>query len=113
MGIAANALSLNGGTIKDSSNQNASLTHSALADDANHRVDGVTPVLQTAVVDETILTLTYNEPLAQPVPRASAFFHRGGQPPRGWQTCSQCGGGRIGHDGDAVGSGIGRRGGDG
>ena len=72
--IAANALSLNGGTIRDSANRAAGLTHSALADDANHRVDGVAPVLQTAVVDETILTLTYDEPLAQPAPRASAFF---------------------------------------
>ena len=72
--IAAPALSLNGGTIRDSANQNASRTHDALAADENHRVDGVKPVLQTAVVDETILTLTYNEPLAQPAPRASAFF---------------------------------------
>ena len=72
--IAANALSLNGGTIRDSANQNASLTHDALAADANHRVDGVKPVLQTAVVDETILTLTYDEPLAPPAPQASAFF---------------------------------------
>ena len=72
--IAENALSLNGGTIRDSANRNASRTHSALASDANHRVDGVKPVLQMAVVDETILTLTYDEPLAQPAPRASAFF---------------------------------------
>ena len=72
--IAANALSLNSGTIRDSANQNAGLTHSALAAAASHRVDGVKPVLQMAVVDETILTLTYNEPLAQPAPRASAFF---------------------------------------
>ena len=72
--IAANALSLNSGTIRDSANRNASRTHGALADDENHRVDGVKPVLQMAVVDETILTLTYDEPLAQPAPRASAFF---------------------------------------
>ena len=72
--IAANALSLNGGTIRDSANRAAGLTHSALADDANHRVDGVAPMLLEAVVDETILTLTYDEPLAQPAPRASAFF---------------------------------------
>ena len=72
--IAADSLTLNGGTIRDSANRNADLTHSALAADANHRVDGVAPVLQTAVVDETTLTLTYNEPLAQPAPRASAFF---------------------------------------
>ncbi len=72
--IAANALSLNGGTIRDSTNRNAGLTHSALAADENHRVDGVAPVLQMAVVDETILTLTYDEPLAQPAPRASSFI---------------------------------------
>ena len=72
--IAADSLTLNGGTIRDSANQNAGRTHSALADDANHRVDGVAPMLLEAVVDETILTLTYNEPLAQPAPRASAFF---------------------------------------
>ena len=72
--IAANALSRNSGTIRDSANQNAVLTHSALAASANHRVDGVKPVLQTAVVDETILTLTYDEPLAQPAPRAPSFF---------------------------------------
>ena len=72
--IAADSLTPNGGTIRDSANQNAVLTHSALADDANHRVDGVKPVLQMAVVDETVLTLTYDEPLAQPAPRASAFF---------------------------------------
>ena len=72
--IAANALTRNGGTIRDSGNRNASLTHDALAAAANHRVDGVKPVLHTAVVDETILTLTYDEPLAQPAPRASAFF---------------------------------------
>ena len=72
--IGANALTRNGGTIRDSGNRNASLTHGALAAAANHRVDGVKPVLQTAVVDETILTLTYDEPLAQPGPRALAFF---------------------------------------
>ena len=41
--VAADALSLNGGTIRDSANQNANRTHGALADDENHRVDGVKP----------------------------------------------------------------------
>ena len=72
--IAANALTLNGGTIRDSANRRAALTHGALADDANHRVDGVAPMLLTAVVDRNVLTLTYDEPLAQPAPKASAFF---------------------------------------
>ena len=66
VGIAANALTPNGGTIRDGTNQDAVLTHGALADDANHRVDGVKPMLLKAVVDETVLTLTYDEPLAQP-----------------------------------------------
>ncbi len=72
--VAANALSLNGGTIRDSANRAAGLTHSALAADVNHRVDGVKPMLLEAVVDETILTLTYDEPLAQPALRASSFI---------------------------------------
>ena len=72
--IAANALSRNSGTIRDSANRAAGLTHSALAADAKHRVDGVAPMLLEAVVDETILTLTYDEPLAQPAPRASSVF---------------------------------------
>ena len=111
--IAANALSLNGGTIRDSANQNAVLTHSALAADENHRVDGVTPMLQMAVVDETILTLTYDEPLAPAGAPCLIVFQRGDYPPREWQKCSKSGGGWIGHDGDAVGSSIGGRGGDG
>ena len=86
--VAADALSLNGGTIRDSANQNANRTHGALADDENHRVDGVKPVLQMAVVDETILTLTYDEPLAQPAPRASSFFTVAVIHPGEWQKCS-------------------------
>ena len=72
--IAANALSLNGGTIRDSVNRAAGRTHSALAADVNHRVDGVAPMLLEAVVNENVLTLTYDEPLAPPAPRASSFF---------------------------------------
>ena len=72
--IAANALTPNGGTIRDAANQNASLAHSALADDANHRVDGVKPTLLTAVVDEAVLTLTYDETLSQPPARAYSDF---------------------------------------
>ena len=44
--IAANALSLNSGTIQDSSNTNAVITHSALAASANHKVNP--PVADTA-----------------------------------------------------------------
>ena len=64
--IEANKLSLNGGTIKDGSNNNAVLDHDGLAADSGHKVDGVRPRLAAsggAVVDGTRLTLTYDEAL--------------------------------------------------
>ena len=64
--IEANRLSLNGGTIKDGSNNNAVLDHDGLAADSGHKVDGVRPRLAAtggAVVDGTRLTLTYDEAL--------------------------------------------------
>ena len=64
--IEANRLSLNGGTIKDSSDNDAERDHDAVAADTGHKVDGVRPVLaasDAAVVNETMLTLTYNKPL--------------------------------------------------
>ena len=69
--IAANSL---GGTIRDADNQNATLTHDAVAADSGHPVEGVKPVLQTATVDGNIVTLTYNETLrGSSTPAASAF----------------------------------------
>ena len=64
--IEANRLSLNGGTIKDGSNNNAVLDHDGLAADSGHKVDGVRPRLAAsggAVVDGPRLTLTYDEAL--------------------------------------------------
>ena len=64
--IEANRLSLNGGTIKDGSNNNAVLDHGGLAADSGHKVDAVKPQLAAtggAVVDGTRLTLTYDEAL--------------------------------------------------
>ena len=72
--IAADSLTPNGGTIRDSANQDSNLAHGALADDANHRVDGVKPLLLAAVVDGAVLRLTYDEPLAPPPARVSAAF---------------------------------------
>ena len=43
LGIAANALSLNGGTIRDTAGNDAVLTHEALADSSGHMIDGVPP----------------------------------------------------------------------
>ena len=86
--IPANALTLNGGTIRDSANQDAVLAHGALADDAKHRVDGAKPMLLEAVVDGTVLTLTWDEPMRQPSLQAEREFlvterpSRGGSPGR-------------------------------
>ncbi len=64
--IEANRLTLNGGTIRDGSNNNAVLDHEEVAPDSGHKVDAVKPRLAAsggAVVDGTRLTLTYDEAL--------------------------------------------------
>ena len=43
--VAANKLTLNGGSIKDAANNDAALSHSALAAQDGHKVDGVRPTL--------------------------------------------------------------------
>ena len=85
--IASNSLSLNGGTIKDSTDTtDAVLNHQALADSSQHRVDGVKPELLPtggAVVNGATLKLTYDSPLNQmSVPPASAFAVAGGNSAR-------------------------------
>ena len=72
--IAANSLSRSGATIKDDANQNAGLTHAAVAADSGHTVDAVKPVLQTATLDGDIVTVTYSEALDETsVPPPDAF----------------------------------------
>ena len=64
--IEANSLMLNGGRIRDGSNNNALPTHDGLTADAGHKVDGVKPALVAnggAVVNGATLTLTYGEAL--------------------------------------------------
>ena len=61
--IAADSLTLNGGAIRDGAMENADLTHDALSDDEDHRVDAVKPSFQGAEVIFDTLTLTYGEPL--------------------------------------------------
>ena len=43
--IAANQLSFNGGTIKDAAGNAATLTHSALGTQAEHKIDGIVPAV--------------------------------------------------------------------
>ena len=64
--IAANGLKPDGGGIEDAQGADAVLTHAATPADAGHRVDGVRPVLLSAVRSpggET-LVLTFSEPIA-------------------------------------------------
>ena len=74
IGIAADSLTDNGGTIRDDANQDAVLGHAAVAADAGHKVDGVRPVLQEAKVDGAALTLTYGEALYPSPPPTSSFY---------------------------------------
>ena len=49
--INANMLKLNGGSIKDAANNDASLSHTALAAQDGHKVDGVRPKLKLTAAD--------------------------------------------------------------
>ncbi len=73
--VAANKLTLNGGTIKDAADNDATLTHGLLAAQSGHKVDGVAaPTLESAVVNGTSLKLNYNEALdTGSTPATSAF----------------------------------------
>ena len=65
--IDADSLSLDGGTIRDGAQNDATLTHSAMAANTRHKVDGVKPSLAAtngAVVNGKTLTLAYSEPLS-------------------------------------------------
>ncbi len=62
--INANALKLNGGSIKrNNTDIDADLAHEAHRDHYIRRVDGITPVLWTAAVHGAHLVLTYSETL--------------------------------------------------
>ena len=65
--IGANAIALNGGTIRNDQAEDLSLVHAAVAADSGHKVDGVVPTLRRASVDTTAddkaLVLTYSEAL--------------------------------------------------
>ncbi len=66
VGVEEDGLSLNGGTIKDASDNPAVLDHDELAGNSSHKVDGVKPELAATggvVVNGTTMTLTYDEPL--------------------------------------------------
>ena len=61
VGIAANMLALNSGTIQDADGNNAMLTHPAVPADSAHTVDTVVPILDSASVSANNIVLTYSE----------------------------------------------------
>ena len=72
--VAENALELNDGAIEDSGDGNASLTHAALAAQSAHKVDGVRPGFDSASVNGTALTVTFDEALGAAADLANSAF---------------------------------------
>lgn len=73
--INANTLELNGGTIKDAANNNATLTHSAVAASLTKLVDTTAPSFSSSAVNSlgTQVVLTYNEGLSATTAATTAF----------------------------------------
>ncbi len=79
--IAADSLTLNGGTVKDGSDQAAVLDHGAVANQGGHQVDGVGPRFGGAAVDGDRMSLVFGESLGATTdltPARSSFSVRAG-----------------------------------
>ncbi len=72
--VAANKLTLNSGTIKDATGNNATLTHVALAAQSGHKVDGVAPTVSGATATDTSLVITFSETLGAAANLANSAF---------------------------------------
>jgi uncharacterized repeat protein (TIGR02059 family) len=73
--ISLNTLELNGGTVKDGSNNIATLTHSAVAASTSQKVDTTAPSFSSASTNSagTQVILTYGEALSSTAPSTSTF----------------------------------------
>ena len=73
--ITADSLALNGGTIKDSALNTATLSHSAILASLTNQVDGTPPVANTPQTssDGSSITLTFDETLSATGPAVSAI----------------------------------------
>ena len=87
VGVKANSLALNGGTIRkeSSTTDNAFLGHTEVAVNSQHKVDGIRPTLITTgadapktSVDGTQVFLRFSEPLSSTDFREFHHFHRTG-----------------------------------
>lgn len=74
--INLNTLELNGGTIKDASNNVATITHSAVAASTTQKVDTTAPSFSSASTNSagTQVILTYSEALSSTTSSTSAFL---------------------------------------
>jgi hypothetical protein len=75
IGVATNALALNGGTISDASGNSAVITHTEIVDSSIHKVDAVAPGFSSASVPAagTSLNLIYDQTLHATTASADAF----------------------------------------
>ena len=81
--IEFNSLSLEGGTIRDASGNDAMLNHEPLESDPDHKVDTLPPVFRVAMVAGRELTLDFDEALDESsAPLAAAFTVMGGDTAR-------------------------------
>jgi hypothetical protein len=73
--ITANTLELNGGTIKDTSNNNANLSHLAVVASVNQKIDTAAPSFVSATVNSagTQISLSYGENLSSTTASTSTF----------------------------------------
>ena len=86
--VVANSLELNGGLIRlTTAGLAASLAHAELGHDSDHKVDGssegVAPAFESATVDGTALTVTFDEDLDSGSLPAGSSFRVGATPPGG------------------------------
>ena len=72
--IEANKLSLNSGTIKDASNNAATLTHAAVANQASHKVDTTAPTVATGGISFTSTPKVLNTYAAGDTVQATVTF---------------------------------------
>ena len=84
--VGDNKLALNSGTIKDGAGNNATLTHTALAAQSTHKVDGVAPTVLSATVKNASLKIKFRETLGAAANLANLAFAVKKTPDGGTET---------------------------
>ena len=87
--IGAGRIALNGGTIRNATDDDADLEHDGLAAQSGHKVDGVFPTVDGAPrVDGTVLTFSYVEAIDSSSTLAASRFKAVGDGSRKWAVSS-------------------------